>query len=417
MNGIPTPNPVPQWLRARLSEWDLDALIERIASVDTDGAFPNRRGDDHFLELLRASILENMRNMQSYLLGTVELGAFELREPAVFARKQAEIGIAQSALQHSYRLGIQVAVDHWGSIVIDEGARQELPASTVSADLLSSVMRMLAYSDHVQGLVAAEFAEQEAELRRTGQQLREQVVLDLLHRTDSVRSSDLLSIIGYDLSHAHVAVEISEVAPAEATRIVQDLRQLSGAVGVLSLHVGVAQTIFWLGRPRAWPTAAVESILDEVRRRKLTVSVTSAAVGVNGLRQTHGALGEMAKLRVDGTAIGPVLYYPDVRLEVLLLQDSAAARRFVEDELGQLAEASPVAERIRQTVAASYTYGSHVQTAIALDVHEHTVRNRLRRAEEILGHSLADRRTELQIALRLRETMGRTPKESETGGN
>lgn len=67
------------------------------------------------------------------------------------------------------------------------------------------------------------------------------------------------------------------------------------------------------------------------------------------------------------------------------------------------------AERLRHTVLASFALGSHVQTAQELGVHEHIVRNRLRRVEELLGHSLNERRTELQIALRLRGAVGSRP--------
>ena len=36
-----------------------------------------------------------------------------------------------------------------------------------------------------------------------------------------------------------------------------------------------------------------------------------------------------------------------------------------------------------------------------LHLHEHTVRNRLQKAAELLGRPLSERRTELQVALRL----------------
>lgn len=36
-----------------------------------------------------------------------------------------------------------------------------------------------------------------------------------------------------------------------------------------------------------------------------------------------------------------------------------------------------------------------------LQLHEHTVRNRLQKAEQLLGRPLQERRTELQVAIRL----------------
>lgn len=139
-NAIATA-PVPPWLRERLSRWDLDALVTRIADVDTAGAFPGRRGDGHFGELLRKSINENMHNMQRFLMGTVDLAELDLREPALFARKQAGIGSSQNALQRSYRLGTQVAVDYSGVNVIDEGKRQGVPFWPTSMRSTGSYLR------------------------------------------------------------------------------------------------------------------------------------------------------------------------------------------------------------------------------------------------------------------------------------
>jgi DNA-binding PucR family transcriptional regulator len=50
---------------------------------------------------------------------------------------------------------------------------------------------------------------------------------------------------------------------------------------------------------------------------------------------------------------------------------------------------------------ASFRFGSHVAAAEHLQLHEHTVRNRLHKAEELLGHPINERRTELQVAARL----------------
>ena len=70
-----------------------------------------------------------------------------------------------------------------------------------------------------------------------------------------------------------------------------------------------------------------------------------------------------------------------------------------------LAMAREEAARLRETLEASFRLGSHVSAAEHLQLHEHTVRNRLHRAEEHLGHPLSERRTELQVALRLQRLL------------
>nr|WP_237447719.1 helix-turn-helix domain-containing protein [Nocardioides flavescens] len=89
------------------------------------------------------------------------------------------------------------------------------------------------------------------------------------------------------------------------------------------------------------------------------------------------------------------------------MADPVRARAFVEAELGELGVADPLAERLRETVEASHRFGSHIVTAEHLHLHEHTVRNRLQRAAELLGRPLTERRTELQVALRLCRVLAR----------
>jgi DNA-binding PucR family transcriptional regulator len=101
-----------------------------------------------------------------------------------------------------------------------------------------------------------------------------------------------------------------------------------------------------------------------------------------------------------------VMRYADAGLEILLMQNDELARTFVAAELGPLAQSTTEAARLRETLDASFRYGSHVAAAQHLNLHEHTVRNRLHKAEELLGHSLQERRTEVQVAVRLVRLLG-----------
>jgi DNA-binding PucR family transcriptional regulator len=93
-------------------------------------------------------------------------------------------------------------------------------------------------------------------------------------------------------------------------------------------------------------------------------------------------------------------------LEELLLDEAQAAHRFVVEELGELADDTERARRIRETLLASLSTGSQARAAAELGVHENTVRLRIRSATEKLGDDLANRRTELLVALRLRHALG-----------
>jgi PucR C-terminal helix-turn-helix domain len=80
---------------------------------------------------------------------------------------------------------------------------------------------------------------------------------------------------------------------------------------------------------------------------------------------------------------------------------TSSARDFLTDELGPLLAGDSFARRLRETLLAWLMMGSHGSAAAMLGVHENTVRNRLRAAQELLGVPLTGRRTELMVALRL----------------
>jgi DNA-binding PucR family transcriptional regulator len=93
-----------------------------------------------------------------------------------------------------------------------------------------------------------------------------------------------------------------------------------------------------------------------------------------------------------------VVWARDVRIEALGVEAAGAARRLVAAELASLGELSP---RTRETLEAWLVTGSRVGAAARLGVHEHTIRNRLRHVDGLLGPGWEKRRTELHVALRL----------------
>jgi len=130
--------------------------------------------------------------------------------------------------------------------------------------------------------------------------------------------------------------------------------------------------------------------------------VCEPGAGLAALRRTREQALEAARgQRALGAGGHKCLWAREVRLESLLLNDEERAREFVAEELGQLAASDPQAQRLRETLLAWLATGSHVSAAAILGVHENTVRNRIRTAEDLLGTSLLPRRTELQVALRL----------------
>lgn len=129
------------------------------------------------------------------------------------------------------------------------------------------------------------------------------------------------------------------------------------------------------------------------------------ASGLDGFRATHRQAQRARRFAPDE---GPALMrYEDVAVEALVCENEDDARAFVEFELHGIEDDSETSRRLRQTLQVYFASESNAASAAAtLGVHQQTVANRLRAAEERLGHqSIGARRVELEMALRLRSSL------------
>lgn len=131
----------------------------------------------------------------------------------------------------------------------------------------------------------------------------------------------------------------------------------------------------------------------------------SEAGGPEGFRLTHrqAATAQRAALRTGATQT----HHREVALEALAAADEEQAREFAARELRGLDGEDARSGRLRETLEAYYSCGHNAAAAAAaLGVHEQTVAQRLRSVEERTGASVASRRAELEVALRLRRLLG-----------
>jgi len=167
-----------------------------------------------------------------------------------------------------------------------------------------------------------------------------------------------------------------------------------------------ALTWAWLSgvRPLAGP-------LDPKKLEGLSGAEGHAAVGLDlrgdaGFRASHRQAERARRLaRCDGP---PLLRYEDVAVEALSIENEEDARAFVAHELRGIEDDSEASRRLRETLEAYFAAEYNAASAAArLGVHQQTVANRLRAVEERLGQpSVGARRLELEMALRLRASLG-----------
>jgi hypothetical protein len=415
LDGVPPPaerprEPLPPWVREMAAAVDLQALGERVVARDIAVAFPRLTGDAEFADHLRASVRENLQALQQVLCGHLALVNVRLTQPLEFARVQARLRIPQTALQRSYRVGFFTMWQEWAQQLCAVAEAADVPREEALHALAQLTVTIFDYQDHVASQVAEQYARADEALGRSRAHVRQGLVREILRGATSLPPSDLLTL-DYDLEACHVAVVLPGTAEGAATQLTIGLRGATGARQSLVHPLDLSRTAVWLGRPTGWPPDTLRRLHEVLTTVGVEASFGEPRPGLAGFRDALEQAQEVERVRAAwgrGQA-PPVLEHGEVSLEILLLRDPDRARGFVRTELGPLAEDTPEAARLRETLDASFRLGTHVAAAEYLRLHEHTVRNRLHRAEEHLGRPVQERRTEVQVALRLLRVLGEAP--------
>lgn len=401
--------PLPSWIADLAKVIPVEDVVRTVVDRDTRIAFPDLINDSDFSARLEASVRENFEALNNVLCGVLPLSQVRLREPVTFAAFQAASHLPQTSLQRSYRVGFFTFWHEWSRWVTKEANARNLSREESMWTLIRLTQIIVSYQDHVASQVAQVYAEAEAELRQSSAHLRRRLVKQLLSSSaESLTAADLATI-GYDLSGWHVAVLLPGVGDSdpESERVVQRLRSELSIRQVLKQPLTPNSCVIWMRRNREWDRVSLDIVGVTLGEIGIAAVVSECREGMDGLRTTYKQTVDVDRVRslTDANDIGSVIHYRDVALEILLMQDLELAQSFVNRELGGLAAHGSATDRLCETLEVSYSVGTHTAAADALGVHEHTVRNRLRRVEEILERDTGERRAETQVALRLRRLL------------
>ena len=396
-------SPLPERMRAHVDEFPIEDMIDIVLDRCTTTVFSQHLHDEEFVGRLRASVAQNAYAMRDVLAGRTTLDRVDLDQVLNFASVQARLRIPQKSIQRSYRVSFYTQWELWTAhvaegLVADDTPREQ--ALAVQAQLTRSIF---SYQDHVASKVAETYTRDYEALNRSRAHVRKSLVRDILRGDGRSLSASDLAILAHPLDAHHLAVLLPQMPEGAASQLAEGLRSASKSQHSLAYALTLSSTVVWLCRLESWTESSRESIVDLLEKVGATAAVSNSGSGADGfvtaLRQAEDA--ERIRVAWGDADAPPVLRYADAQLEILLLQNEVLARSFVDAELGPLAEPTNEAARLRETLEASFRFGSHVAAAEHLRLHEHTVRNRLHKAEALLGHSLQERRTELQVAVRL----------------
>ena len=332
-------------------------------------------------------------------------------EPALYyAQGLVHRRIPLAALLRAYHLG---HAQLWNIASVE--LRRQLD-DTVRMDAIEASSNfMFEYIDGVcDQLVGAYHVERDRWVR-TAAAVRAETVRHILDgHIDHERAAS--TRLGYELRRHHVALILSgepSRRPADGVgsleREATVAASLLGCDDPLLVPAGSAVLWAWCGTFKPPVPGALAKLESHRPPQGVRIAIGRPGYGIEGFRVSHVEAGHASRFwALDGAlAAGGTTSYRAVEVVSLLASDLPRARRFVQSELGPLAEQSDGAATLRSTLLGFLAHGcSHVHAAQQLHMHQNTVYNRVRRAEELLGGSVAERRVELQTALMLAETLG-----------
>ncbi len=312
-------------------------------------------------------------------------------------------GVALPALLRAYRLGHGLAEGRLeeaaGAVVIDPDVRWRV---------LARISRLLfAYVDAICTELVDEYEQERAQWIRGAAAARAELVGAIVER-QPVEPRAATERLRYDVSRRHLALIVwadPRGAAQQAGSLESEAIALAAALGggpVLTVPIGARVVWAWTSGDELNddPTTIAHRMGDGVR-----AAIGSCLDGLAGMADSHDQA-RVARRVAELRALRPgmVVGYRAVDLVALLTADPGEAVRFAETELGELLAGTDVAARLRSTVRIYLEENlSPARAARRLGVHQNTVVYRVKRAEELVGHRVEERRLQLEVALRLSE--------------
>jgi hypothetical protein len=396
------------WAARAVAEHDWRPLSERVVDRCTRAVFWENRFDAAFVESLSSSVAENAEALREVLSGRIVISDVPLMHRLRFAALEAELRIPHASLQRSYRISFFLQWQEWAGVIAAAAAEHDISRDDALQAQGSLTSLVQAYSDAVISSVAASFARSEDAFNRSRAHVRQRLVRELLEGNDeSLSPADLLTL-DYSINSWHLAVLLPNTSQGAASQLTVGLRAAVRPTHSLVYPLSLGSSVLWLASASEWTEERIQRVVDVLDAAGVVACLSEPARELDGFVRAFEQARSVERIlgaAPDGAESG-VTRHSQLRLEILLLQSPELAQTFLRQELGPLAENTVEAAKLRATLEASFRLGSHVAAAEHLALHEHTVRNRLQKATELLG-PLHERRTEIQVALRLWRVLAR----------
>lgn len=390
-------------VRALAARTDPAPFIESTVAAILAEVWGHHASNPALMGPLRASVTDNVTSILRVIAGRLRIE--EISPPANFAFTDlaVQVGIPASEIEAAYWIGMIRFWRRWFVIAGEAAALGEGPIYEFVGAPTEAIMLHLR---HVTKMVVDRYETLAETIRRTNNDRRRMLIAQVVEGEPAVPVEDIERELNYRFSGTHLGLALQAT---ERTRVEMAVANLAERVGaqncLLSVH-GADMWVCWLRFPGSVTPECRAAVAAAFVDPQVVVTAGEPAAGIGGFRRTRSDALAAAVLPRRFEGFGQFLWFRDVSLELCLLADEHAARRFVDDELGGLNAPGERTERARETLLAWLSCGSSSAVAARLFLHENTVRMRVGQAQELLPRELSGRRAEVLAALRLRALLG-----------
>jgi hypothetical protein len=378
---------------------DVQQLSSHLTEVMLDEVYSHVIDPDLLRPLLIPATAEKLACLSDLIAGRITLDEIHAPAALAFAEEVGRQGISEQTLERSYRVGIEALWDWWMSVVEQHCEQTGDPVVEV---VRTSIPVLFGFVDRMLFVALAAYHRAVSQRSRTREYRRIQLVDQLLDGTLTDPGIDAERFIGYSFAQHHLAAVLVDGDRAEDRKFAAELKSAARAAELLVLEPGAAPSELWLGFSTQLTGGMRSALASQAAAAGRRLAFGEPAQGLRGFRVTMNSARNAAKIQAMLADHAPQMAWAeDLGIEILALDNPDATRAFVNSVLGTALDHGLLTSRARETLDAWLVSGSYVGAASLLGVHEQTVRQRLHRLEEALGHSVHARRTELHVALRL----------------
>lgn len=319
---------------------------------------------------------------------------------ADLARTLARRGLDLGILLKVYRVA-QQSVFQFLTEVID-GASEDAPARDEILVFLWGLGGQW-MADAVESLIETYYEERQR--LRDDAAIRRAETIEALLGDAPPSADDATRLLGHPLSHWQTAYVVRAAEAGSSTTeamldVANAVAQALGTSRPLTMVAGSRDLWCWVATPHEPDLAQLPGLASALQQAGMQAAVGRPGPGIQGFRTSHAEARATENLALKAAHGRALVRYDEEELLILVSAQETLMRRMVAREVGQLCGADKNLALLRETVLAYLTTLNIETTAERLFVHKNTVRYRIARAEELLGHPLSQRSTQVELALR-----------------